>query len=150
MIQRTISTALNSLKMYLNEIYLFQNSPVQPLSMQFIAATTITCSQPSSRSLSYSLEGSNQCPPTSISSKIAVSVPTMTIDNNMRELQSLRNMSSAIGQWRGPHPTPLPPHPLSPPCNVNRHPHQVSLANARRAGEEEGPMPSWEQPLGLA
>jgi hypothetical protein len=31
LIQHTISTTFTSMKMYFNEIYLFQNSPVQPL-----------------------------------------------------------------------------------------------------------------------
>jgi hypothetical protein len=32
LIQHTISTTFNSLKIYFNEIYLFRNSPVQPLA----------------------------------------------------------------------------------------------------------------------
>jgi hypothetical protein len=31
LIQHTISTTFTSMKMYFNETYLFQNSPVQPL-----------------------------------------------------------------------------------------------------------------------
>jgi hypothetical protein len=38
LIQHTISTTFNSLKMYFNEIYLFQNSPVQPLAKETAAA----------------------------------------------------------------------------------------------------------------
>jgi hypothetical protein len=35
LIQHTISTTFTSMKMYFNEIYLFQNSPVQPLSLTY-------------------------------------------------------------------------------------------------------------------
>jgi hypothetical protein len=36
LIQHTISTTFNSLKIYFNEIYLFQNSPVQPLALPLL------------------------------------------------------------------------------------------------------------------
>jgi hypothetical protein len=42
LIQHTISTTFNSLKIYFNEIYLFQNSPVQPLPFQYIAAFIVS------------------------------------------------------------------------------------------------------------
>jgi hypothetical protein len=40
LIQHTISTTFTSMKMYFNEIYLFQNSPVQPLPRNILYKCT--------------------------------------------------------------------------------------------------------------
>jgi hypothetical protein len=49
LIQHTISTTFNSLKIYFNEIYLFQNSPVQPLPTRNVSQHPWSTAQNNSR-----------------------------------------------------------------------------------------------------
>ncbi len=60
MIQHTISTTLNLLKMHFNEIYLFQNSPVQPLVQDIWTFSQDACalSRPSPTNLTMKKHGS--------------------------------------------------------------------------------------------
>jgi hypothetical protein len=44
MVQHTIPTTFNSQKNNFNEIFLFQNSPVQPIALESDLSVSVTCS----------------------------------------------------------------------------------------------------------